>query len=48
MEKLGYCVKCRAKKTMKNAKMTTTSNGKKAVTGVCSTCGTKMMQFVKQ
>ena len=47
MEKSGYCVKCRAKKTMKNAKMTTTSNGRKALKGVCPTCGTKMMRFVK-
>ncbi len=47
MEKTGYCVKCRAKKPIKNAKATTTSNGRKAIKGECATCGTKMMRFIK-
>mgnify|MGYP003669250436 CR=1 FL=1 len=44
----GYCVKCRAKREMVKAKRITTSNGRNAMSGVCKTCGTKMMRFVKK
>ena len=47
MEKTGYCVKCRQKRTIKNAKSTTTSNHRKAIKGECAVCGTKIMRFVK-
>ena len=47
MEKAGYCVKCRQKRKMENAKPTTTSNNRKAMKGQCAVCGTKMMRFVK-
>lgn len=47
MERTGYCVKCKANRTIAKAKMTTTKNGRSAVSGVCKTCGTKMMRFVK-
>lgn len=44
----GYCVKCRAKKEMKNPTPTTFKNGRPAVTGVCPDCSTKMVKFVKK
>ncbi|MBI5034189.1 MAG: hypothetical protein HZB51_27020 [Chloroflexi bacterium] len=43
---MGYCVKEKASKPMKDAKEVTLKNGKKAMQGVCSSCGTKMMKFV--
>jgi len=41
----AYCVKCRAKKEMKDAKAITMKNGKPATQGVCPTCGTKMFRI---
>jgi len=41
----AYCVKCKAKKTMKDAKEIKMKNGRPAVTGVCPTCGTKMFRI---
>jgi Domain of unknown function (DUF5679) len=41
----GYCVKCRAKKQMKNAKAITMTNGKPATQGSCPTCNTKMFRI---
>ena len=43
----AYCVKCRDKKEMKNAKAITMKNGKPATQGVCPTCGTKMFRIGK-
>jgi len=43
----AYCVKCRAKREMKNAKAITMKNGKPATQGVCPTCGTKMFRIGK-
>lgn len=41
----GYCVKCKAKKEMNSAENITMKNGKPAVRGICSTCGTKMFKI---
>ncbi|MBW3012548.1 hypothetical protein KY311_05145 [Candidatus Woesearchaeota archaeon] len=41
----GYCVKCKAKKEMKNPQQVTLKNGRKATKGVCPTCGTKMFKI---
>jgi integrase len=41
----GYCVKCRAKKEIKNAKAITMKNGKPATQGICPTCKTKMFRI---
>jgi len=41
----AYCVKCRAKKEMKDLKMITMKNGRPATQGVCPTCGTKMFRI---
>ena len=43
----AYCVKCRAKKEMKDAKSITMKNGKPATQGVCPSCGTKMFRIGK-
>ena len=39
---IGYCMSCKEKKPMKNEQNTTTKNGKSAVKGQCSSCGTNM------
>ena len=44
----AYCVKCRAKKEMSNAKSITMKNGKPATQGVCPSCGTKMFRIGKK
>ncbi|MFH1783081.1 MAG: DUF5679 domain-containing protein [Candidatus Omnitrophota bacterium] len=38
----GYCVKCKAKSEMKDAKEVTMKNKRKAMKGTCVSCGTKM------
>jgi predicted GH43/DUF377 family glycosyl hydrolase len=38
----AYCVKCRAKKKMRNPESITMKNGRPATRGTCPTCGTKM------
>ena len=43
----AYCMKCRAKKEMKDAKGITMKNGKPATQGVCPSCGTKMFRIGK-
>ncbi|MGI0133677.1 MAG: DUF5679 domain-containing protein, partial [Candidatus Micrarchaeaceae archaeon] len=35
----AYCVKCKEKRTMKDAKQVTMKNGKNATQGVCPVCG---------
>jgi ssDNA-binding Zn-finger/Zn-ribbon topoisomerase 1 len=42
----AYCVKCREKRTMKDAKMTKTSNGRNMAKGTCPVCGTTMNKFL--
>ena len=44
----AYCVKCRTKREMKDAKSITMKNGKPATQGVCPTCGTKMFRIRKE
>ena len=41
----AYCVKCRAKREMKDAKSITMKNGKPATQGTCPVCGTKMFRI---
>jgi hypothetical protein len=43
----GYCVKCRAKKEIKNAKQVTMKNGRPATEGQCPDCGTKIFKIGK-
>jgi hypothetical protein len=42
----AYCVKCRTQRTMKDASIEETSNGRRAAKGVCPVCGTKMTKFL--
>ena len=42
----GYCVKCKAKREMKDAKEVTMANGRKAMKGTCSKCGTGMFKIL--
>jgi len=46
MEEKGYCVKCKAKQTMANAKEVTMKNGRKAMKGSCAKCGTGMYKIL--
>ena len=41
----AYCVKCKTKREMKDAKNVTMKNGKGAAEGVCPTCGTKLFKI---
>lgn len=43
----AYCVKCHAKREMKNPKSITMKNGRPATQGVCPVCGTKMFRIGK-
>ncbi|HUV45915.1 MAG: DUF5679 domain-containing protein [Dehalococcoidia bacterium] len=43
----AYCFKCRAKRDIKNPTSVTLKNGKPAVRGTCSVCGTKVFRIGK-
>jgi len=43
----AYCVKCKAKREMKDTKSITMKNGRPATQGVCPACGTKMFRIGK-
>ena len=42
----GYCLKCKTKKEMKDAKEVTMENGCKAMKGKCPDCGTGMFKIL--
>lgn len=42
----AYCVKCKAKKEMKEAAKVTMKNGRDAMKGKCGTCGTGMYKIL--
>ncbi len=42
----AYCVKCKAKRDMKDAAEVTMANGRKAMKGTCPTCGTGMFKIM--
>ena len=46
----AYCVKCKAKKEVKDGKEVTIAGKggtkRRALTGTCPTCGTKMFKFL--
>ena len=42
----AYCVKCKAKREMKDPKENTMANGRKAMKGTCPTCGTGMFKIM--
>jgi len=43
----AYCVKCRTKREMKDAKSVVMKNGRPATQGVCPVCGTKIFRIGK-
>lgn len=42
----GYCVKCRAKKTIKDGVVQEAANGRRMVKGKCPECGTTVTRFL--
>jgi hypothetical protein len=44
----AYCVKCKAKRPMTNPKEVVLKNGRPAIKGTCSVCGTNVTRFVKK
>ncbi|MFC1513922.1 DUF5679 domain-containing protein [candidate division KSB1 bacterium] len=46
MAEQGYCVKCKSKRDMKDATKVTMKNGRPAMKGVCSVCGTGMYKIL--
>jgi hypothetical protein len=44
----GYCVKCKEKRDIKDAKEVVLKNGRPAMKGTCPVCGTNMMRFIKK
>jgi len=43
----GYCLKCKTKREMNNAKSVTLKNGRPATQGMCPVCGGKMSRMGK-
>ncbi len=43
----AYCMKCRAKREIKNSKAITMKNGRPATRGECPVCGTKVFRIGK-
>jgi NAD-dependent SIR2 family protein deacetylase len=41
----AYCVKCKAKRDMKDVQEVTMKNGRKADKGTCPECGTGMFRI---
>jgi DNA-directed RNA polymerase subunit RPC12/RpoP len=47
MAEQGYCMKCKKKVDIKNAAKRTLKNGRKAMSGTCPKCSTKVFRFLK-
>jgi hypothetical protein len=45
-EQEAYCVKCRTKREVKNAREETFENGRRALRGQCGVCGTLITKFL--
>jgi hypothetical protein len=43
----AYCVKCKAKRMMRDAQVVTNKQGRRQAKGICPQCGTKMNLFLK-
>ncbi len=43
---IGYCVKCKTKRTMSGAKEVSMKGGRRAMKGSCSKCGTGMYRIL--
>lgn len=44
----AYCMKCKAKRPMKNAQEVILKNGRPAMKGECAVCGSKLTTFIKK
>lgn len=42
----GYCIKCKARKEIANGVEEIMKNGRRAIKGVCPTCGTVMFKIL--
>jgi hypothetical protein len=42
----GYCMRCKTKRPIQNARRETTESGRPAARGVCSICGANMFTFL--
>ena len=42
----GRCMKCKVSREMKDTAEVTMKNGRKAMKGVCTVCGTKMFKIL--
>lgn len=47
-EETAYCVKCRQKTTMKDTQEVKMKNGRPALQGKCSACGTGVYKILSQ
>ena len=47
MAEIAYCVKCKAKKEMKDTEKVTMKNGRSAMKGKCTSCNTGMYKIMK-
>ena len=45
-EILGYCVRCRTKRPIQGAQLTTSESGRRAARGTCPVCGANMYTFL--
>ena len=45
-EIVGYCVRCRAKRPMRQFEATTTRRGQPACRGLCAVCGARMFRML--
>lgn len=45
---IGYCVKCKTKREMKNVQIVEIKPGRPAAKGVCSVCGTGMYKILSK
>ena len=46
MAEMAYCVKCKAKKELKDGQKVTMKNGRPALNGKCSDCETGMYKIL--
>jgi hypothetical protein len=46
MAEVAYCVKCKEKREMNDAEKVTMKNGRPAMKGKCSVCGTGMYKIL--
>jgi Domain of unknown function (DUF5679) len=43
---VGYCARCKARRSISDAREETTDTGRRAARGTCSVCGAKMFTFL--